>query len=305
MSAGQATFAADRMRSAASMIGHLQHMPSHTYLNVSATLFSWIRKLALLLCFDVKSANTHELMRSCACAHTCTHTRTHTHARTRRLCLDLLLLQTGYWHKGVEVNEASLQADFALATRCAALLPNIPENLLNLWGATHPLSCTLDRCDCNSLRELLVCTNICQNCGAQRPAKTVFCPDYLLAPACLGCFHRCVEPYTPFHNAQVLIYSAMSGAEKEAAELWATRLAEFPEKFGPSYETDGKVCLVLQRDKVQHLHCLLMYIGQHADFEALSVDLVRLMSVFCSEPLVFHPIKAPFFTKNSRMIHTI
>ncbi|KAF5833020.1 hypothetical protein DUNSADRAFT_10766, partial [Dunaliella salina] len=79
---------------------------------------------------------------------------------------------TGYWHKGVEVNEAALQVDFALATRC-------------------------------------------------------------------------VEPYTPFHNAQMLIYSAMSGAEKEAAERWASRLAEFPKMFGPSYETDGKDHIML------------------------------------------------------------
>jgi len=27
-------------------------------------------------------------------------------------------LQTGFWHKGVQANEASLQVDFSLATRC-------------------------------------------------------------------------------------------------------------------------------------------------------------------------------------------
>jgi hypothetical protein len=38
--AGQALFAADRLYTAASMIGHLQHMPSHTYLNVSFIYFT-------------------------------------------------------------------------------------------------------------------------------------------------------------------------------------------------------------------------------------------------------------------------
>jgi len=54
-----------------------------------------------------------------------------------------------------------------------------------------------------------------------------------------ACVCRCFVPYTPFHNAQVLIYNAVCGAEKATAELWSRRLARFPEHFGPNYETDG------------------------------------------------------------------
>jgi len=51
---------------------------------------------------------------------------------------------------------------------------------------------------------------------------------------------RCVEPYAPFHNAQMLIYNAVSGGEQGTAEEWALKLSTFPGVFGPHYVTDGE-----------------------------------------------------------------
>jgi len=52
--------------------------------------------------------------------------------------------------------------------------------------------------------------------------------------------HRCLEPYMPVHNSAMLLYAAGQGGELGAARDYAKLAAEFPERFGPTYMSDGR-----------------------------------------------------------------
>ncbi len=49
----------------------------------------------------------------------------------------------------------------------------------------------------------------------------------------------CLEPDMPSHNGAMAVSAATSAAEYERAEGLAAEVASFPERFGPTYMTDG------------------------------------------------------------------
>ena len=76
------------------------------------------------------------------------------------------------------------------------------------------------------------------------------CPDQLVPTTCLlfqlftVCYLppslcRCLQPYLPMHNIQVLLFGAGMGGELSTAEAYAEVFKSYPERFGPTYMADG------------------------------------------------------------------
>ena len=65
----------------------------------------------------------------------------------------------------------------------------------------------------------------------------------LLPPLLLLCAVRCVDPYEPEHNSQMLLYAAMNSGELALAEEYADASVRFPATYGPMNMADGEPLL--------------------------------------------------------------
>jgi hypothetical protein len=54
---------------------------------------------------------------------------------------------------------------------------------------------------------------------------------------------RCIDPYMPEHNSQLLLYAAANSGELAEAERYADKAVTFPSIFGPQNMADGERCL--------------------------------------------------------------
>lgn len=89
----------------------------------------------------------------------------------------------------------------------------------------------------------LVCEGALRQCSVHAPCRAHrgYAARKLCPQLCLCAYPpRCILPYMPFHNADMLVWAAMAGADLRTAEVWAARLARFPAQFGPEYITDGE-----------------------------------------------------------------
>lgn len=66
----------------------------------------------------------------------------------------------------------------------------------------------------------------------QAPAVLLLLPLLLV--------HRCVDPYEPEHNSQMLLYAAMNSGELALAERYADASVRFPATYGPMNMADGE-----------------------------------------------------------------
>lgn len=65
-------------------------------------------------------------------------------------------------------------------------------------------------------------------------------PTDMLSCCCADTASRCVQPYMPGHQSQMLLYSASNSGELKLAEQYAEDSVAYPGTFGIMHMSDGK-----------------------------------------------------------------
>ena len=74
------------------------------------------------------------------------------------------------------------------------------------------------------------------------------------SPVCLHVYLcRCVQPYEPEHNSQMLLYAAMNTGQLELAEQYADASVHFPATYGPMNMADGGWMHCVVADTCYHM----------------------------------------------------